>query len=63
MLKRVCGVTDMKHSIKFLSITVVLIRFSQLTSNSGANTCQYVKAAMPKDCNFILNSSIERRVR
>ena len=58
--RRVCGATDLKRSIKYLSISVVLIRLSQLTSNSGADTG---KAAMPKYCYFALHSSIERRVR
>ena len=60
MYKKACGATDLKRSIKYLSIFVVIIRLSQLTSNSGANTG---KAAMLKDCYFALHSSIERRVR
>ena len=61
MLQRVRGATDLKRSIRFLSVSVFIIRLSQLTtSNSGANTG---KAAMPKDCYFALHSSIERRIR
>ena len=36
MLKKILGATDLKRSIKFLSVSVVLIRLSQLTSHSGA---------------------------
>ena len=43
MLKMVRGATALKRSIKFLSVSVVLIRLSQLISKSGANTCEYGK--------------------